>query len=150
MWLLVFLQAGQAVGQGRRRAQVTNCKEASLSEVCRCRVSTRERGLLASRALRASLACLSPGPATEASSVEAGMQTWLNESRTWDDGGGGAVFTVSGSSRPCWNEMNGFWCSPGQARLELSAHTHRCLLCARYLLGKSSLNSTLKEDPDKL
>lgn len=83
------------------------------------------------------------------------MQTWLNKSRPWDDGGGGAVFTVSGSntfqsSRPCWNEMNDFWCSPGQARLELSADTHRCLLCARYLLGKSGLNSTLKEHPDKL
>lgn len=33
-------------------------------------------------------------------------------------------------------EFNEFWCFQGQAWLGLSAVSHRCLICARYLLGK--------------
>lgn len=44
-------------------------------------------------------------------------------------------------------EFNEFWCSQGQAWLGLSAVSHRCLLCARYLLGKSDLSSTLPACP---
>lgn len=39
------------------------------------------------------------------------------------------------------------WCSQGQAGLGLSAASHRCLLCARYLLGKSNRSSTVTACP---